>query len=64
MDKPTPVHMIPDGPLASEFKYRFKKKDRRHLDIPTPPKQMEWLEEPELARSLYDIAMMDHQLEK
>ena len=51
------------GPLAQEYEYRFKKKDRAHLRIPTAPKQMEWLEEPNLARALHEILRAEQDLE-
>ena len=52
-----PRYEFQKGPLARELaqKVKDKHKDRTHLAIPKAPVAMEWFEEPNLARSLYEV---------
>ena len=50
------------GPLSREYHQRFKK-HHTLLTIPKKPVRMEWFEEDELAKGLYEIMMAETDLE-
>jgi len=50
------------GPLSQEYAQRFKKQHNL-LTIPKKPKRMEWFQEEELARGLYEMMMAETDLE-
>ena len=50
------------GPLSSEYARRFMK-HHNLLTIPKKPAAMEWFEEDELARGIYEIMMAETDLE-
>ena len=50
------------GPLAKEYAQRFKK-HHSLLTIPKKPVKMEWFEEDELAKAIYEIMMAETDLE-
>lgn len=50
------------GPLKQEYAQRFKK-HHNLLTMPKKPAKMEWFEEEELARGIYEIMMAETDLE-
>ena len=50
------------GPLSREYAQRFKK-HHNQLTIPKKPVKMEWFEEDELARAIYEVMMAETDLE-
>ena len=50
------------GPLSREYAQRFKK-HHNQLTIPKKPIKMQWFEEDELAKAIYEIMMTETDLE-
>lgn len=60
--KPKDDDMRERGPLSREYAQRFKKQHNQ-LTIPNKPVKMEWFEEDELAKAIYEIMMAETDLE-
>ena len=50
------------GPLSKEYAQRFMK-HHQLLKMPKKPRKMEWFQEEELARALYEMMMAETDLE-
>jgi len=59
-----PPQLVESGPLSREYEKKFRKKDKNHLRIPKKPVKMDWFEEPELARTLYEMMQAEEDYEQ
>ena len=59
---PQPFNSDTPGPLATEYDRRFRKQYTA-LKVPRKPAVMEWFEEDELAKSIYEIMQAEMDLE-
>ena len=59
---PQPFNSDIPGPLATEYDRRFRK-EYTSLKIPRKPTVMEWFEEDELAKGIYEIMQAEMDLE-